>query len=271
MHRGPAPVATVLACLLAAAAPAGPLDDLAFSLVNAERAGRNLAPLAADPVLGAVARGQAAEMRDLGFVGHISPRGHRTTGARLALAGVSDASVAENVGCYASNRRGAGWKNLVRGLHDRLMQSPVHRANILNPAFNRAGIGVVTGTAASEEASEIPLPAVWIAEEFVNRRLVIARTAATLTVDGLEVRMYGTLPRPGTVLLRVRPRTGGISERTVAAPDGAFEIAFVLPPGTGRYEAQLCIGSGSNTPANAFTIDSGAPPPDAVAALGPAE
>jgi hypothetical protein len=246
MHRGPAPVATVLACLLAAAAPAGPLDDLAFSLVNAERAGRNLAPLAADPVLGAVARGQAAEMRDLGFVGHISP-------------------------CYASNRRGAGWKNLVRGLHDRLMQSPVHRANILNPAFNRAGIGVVTGTAASEEAPEIPLPAVWIAEEFVNRRLVIARTAATLTVDGLEVRMYGTLPRPGTVLLRVRPRTGGISERTVAAPDGAFEIAFVLPPGTGRYEAQLCIGSGSNTPANAFTIDSGAPPPDAVAALGPAE
>lgn len=71
----------------------------------------------------------------LGYVGHTSP----TTGSpadRLAAAGLRYALSAENI-AFAPTAEQA---------HEGLMNSPPHRANILNPGFTRVGVAVLGNT-----------------------------------------------------------------------------------------------------------------------------
>lgn len=101
-------------------------------LVNRERTEVGLDPVEADPALAAVGRAHSEEMFRLGYFAHVSP----VTGdpaARLAAANVPYLLSGENL-AYAPS---------VAIAHDRLMNSPGHRANILNPAFTRVGIGII--------------------------------------------------------------------------------------------------------------------------------
>ncbi|MEX2425827.1 MAG: CvpA family protein [Thermomicrobiaceae bacterium] len=104
-----------------------------FDLVNDERVERGLNALTYDPELVPVARGHSGEMLEEGYFSHISP----TTGTladRLRNAGISYMSAGENL-AYAPN---------IDVAHRGLMQSDGHRANILEPSFERAGMGVLT-------------------------------------------------------------------------------------------------------------------------------
>jgi uncharacterized protein YkwD len=101
-------------------------------LMNQTRTEAGLAPLKPHEGLRAVARSHSDDMVANGFVGHTSP----TTGtapARVARAGIRTGLVLENIG------RGYGAGEIHRGL----MQSPGHRANILNPDVTDVGIGAV--------------------------------------------------------------------------------------------------------------------------------
>ncbi|HEX6837638.1 MAG TPA: CAP domain-containing protein, partial [Polyangia bacterium] len=133
-----------------AAAPAGAGKDDAYStapaaeqtiwkLLNADRARAHLAPLAWDAQLAAVARGHSADMQAHGFFGHISP----TTGSaadRAKKAGVDAMLILENVA-----------RAFTPGEAERgLMNSPGHRANILNRDATRVGVGVVYDPASRE-------------------------------------------------------------------------------------------------------------------------
>ncbi len=103
-----------------------------LNLVNQERARAGLPPLVMDETLRQVARQHSREMFELGYFGHDSP----VTGSptdRLLRAGVRFRVAGENL-AYAPN---------VRLAHEGLMNSPGHRANILNPQFRRVGIGAV--------------------------------------------------------------------------------------------------------------------------------
>ena len=134
----------------AAAAPAGAGKDDAYStapaaeqaiwkLLNADRARAHLGPLAWDAQLAAVARGHSADMQAHGFFGHISP----TTGSaadRAKKAGVDAMLILENVA-----------RAFTPGEAERgLMNSPGHRANILNRDATRVGVGVVYDPASRE-------------------------------------------------------------------------------------------------------------------------
>jgi len=66
-----------------------------------------------------------------GYFGHVSPTGQDVT-ARLAAEGVYTQRAAENLVRAASSPRA----------HTRLMGSPAHRANILDPELTHVGIGV---------------------------------------------------------------------------------------------------------------------------------
>jgi uncharacterized protein YkwD len=104
-----------------------------LKLVNADRARAKLPPLASDARLRDVARAHSADMREHGFVGHVSP----TTGSaadRLKRAGVGAQLILENVA------RAYSPAEAERGL----MESPGHRANLLNREVTLIGIGVVT-------------------------------------------------------------------------------------------------------------------------------
>lgn len=140
-----------------------------FGLVNASRHAAGLAPLAFHRGLAEVARAHDEDMRAHGFVGHTSP----TTGAapdRVARAGIRVNAVLENIGQGYSPEE----------VHEGLMQSPGHRANIMNPDATHVGIGVV---ARKDAASTLYL----VTELFI-------RVAARIDVDDA----------PDTLLARIR-------------------------------------------------------------------
>ncbi|MCL6613629.1 MAG: hypothetical protein K6U03_03235 [Firmicutes bacterium] len=102
--------------------------------VNAERAKAGLAPLQLDYRLVQTARAKSRDMVQNGYFGHQSP----TLGSpfdQMRAAGISYRTAGENI---AGNPSAAGAMRA-------WMNSPGHRANILNPSFTRIGIGVVDG------------------------------------------------------------------------------------------------------------------------------
>jgi uncharacterized protein YkwD len=103
-----------------------------FSLINHDRRAAGLLPLAWDNRLAAIARSHSRDMAGNGFVAHVSP----TTGdteARVRKAGLRYPLVLENVGQEGG----------VRQAHQGFMNSPGHRANVLNPQAGFLGVGVV--------------------------------------------------------------------------------------------------------------------------------
>jgi uncharacterized protein YkwD len=110
--------------------------------VNRTRAEQHLIPLQRLPALDRVARGHSTDMAQRRYLAHESPEG-RNPVHRLQAAGVDGFSMAaENAG--VTSRPDANREILVGWL-----TSPVHRVNLLAPAFNATGIGV----ARSEDGS----------------------------------------------------------------------------------------------------------------------
>ena len=115
---------------------AGPEAEL-FARVNAVRAEHQLIPLRASSDLAAVARAHAEDMARRGYLAHENPEGKNPLD-RVTAAGVTGFRLlAENIG--ESSVSGDRVEAIVvawMGSHD-------HRENVLNPAFNTAGVAVV--------------------------------------------------------------------------------------------------------------------------------
>jgi uncharacterized protein YkwD len=132
----PAPTtkqATPVRTLSATAPPGeGSADEAeVLSLVNAERSKAGCAPLQDDPKLDALAGAFSDDMAARGFFDHTDPDG-RTPWDRAKAAGISN----------------LGGENIARGqatpqaVMDAWMNSPGHRANILDCDFKTLGVGV---------------------------------------------------------------------------------------------------------------------------------
>ncbi|WHE08443.1 CAP domain-containing protein [Thermoanaerobacterium thermosaccharolyticum] len=102
-------------------------------LINKERTSRGLSPLTIDENLSKVARIKAEDMKGNNYFSHTSP----TYGSPFDMMkqfGISYNSAAENI---AENSD-------IVSAHYALMNSSGHRDNILNPYFNKVGVGVVS-------------------------------------------------------------------------------------------------------------------------------
>ena len=113
----------------------GKLEARMHAGVNGERRKQNLIELRRDPLLDAVARAHSEDMAQRRYLSHETPEGLDPVD-RLIRAGADGFSLAgENVG-----RTG------VPTPHEEILaawlESPVHRDNLLAPAFNATGIGV---------------------------------------------------------------------------------------------------------------------------------
>ncbi|MET3429242.1 uncharacterized protein YkwD [Actinoplanes tereljensis] len=131
--------ATLLGMVLLAAAPAQAaptsvvnLQNGINTLINAERASHGCKPLTVDGHLLTAARAHSAYMAQTGSFSHTG-RGSSTFDYRIKTAGYSKPS-AENI---AYGYRSAA--EVVKGW----MNSPGHRANILNCKSARVGVGAV--------------------------------------------------------------------------------------------------------------------------------
>lgn len=109
-------------------------EQTMLNLVNQERAKAGLKALQMDSNLVKLARMKARDMIDKGYFSHNSPtygspfEMMKTYGIRYSYAG-------ENLAGAPS----------VSSAHTNLMNSPGHRANILNRNYSKVGIGVVSG------------------------------------------------------------------------------------------------------------------------------
>jgi uncharacterized protein YkwD len=103
--------------------------------VNRERLRAHRVALARDPVLDRVARAHSADMIERGFFSHDAPDGASPVD-RLQRGGATGFSLAgENVG---KTNRSFPNREIVQGW----LASPVHRENLMAPAFNTTGVGI---------------------------------------------------------------------------------------------------------------------------------
>jgi uncharacterized protein YkwD len=102
-----------------------------LALVNASRRQFGLAELTIEPRLSSVAQAHSDDMAQHHYFGHWSPSGS-TPQTRAAASGVPVSRVGENL---------AGGRDAAE-MHDALMESPGHRAAILDPLFTHIGLGV---------------------------------------------------------------------------------------------------------------------------------
>ncbi|HEY6329303.1 MAG TPA: CvpA family protein [Blastocatellia bacterium] len=114
--------------------PRPDLEAQMLELVNRERAKAGVGPLVADPELTAVARQHSADMFKRGYFSHETPE-KLSPFDRMHNAGVTFQSAGENIALAPT----------LQIAHTGLMNSPGHRANILQPRFHRVGIGIMDG------------------------------------------------------------------------------------------------------------------------------
>lgn len=117
---------------VADAQPRPDLEAEMLALVNEERAQQGLRALAADPELVKVARAHSQDMLARGYFAHVTPEGGQLD-ARMKRGDVRYLVAGENL----------AFAQTLPVAHRGLMQSPGHRANILQPKFGRLGIGVL--------------------------------------------------------------------------------------------------------------------------------
>ncbi len=120
-----------------------------FEALNRERSVAGAEPLKWDNALFAAARRHALLMLNLNSMQHQLP-GETNLAARLAEAKARFSAVAENIAIGSSPQ----------SIHDGWMNSPGHRANILNARFTSVGIAAVRGAgglyAVEDFSHEIP-------------------------------------------------------------------------------------------------------------------
>ena len=105
-----------------------------FEAANHERTSRGLAPLKWSATLAAAARGHALRMAAQNTLSH-QLRGEPGMRERATQAGAHFSALAENVAEGPS----------AESMHREWMNSPPHRANLLDPQLDSVGIAVVRG------------------------------------------------------------------------------------------------------------------------------
>jgi uncharacterized protein YkwD/uncharacterized membrane protein required for colicin V production len=108
------------------------LEKQMWGLVNRERLQRGLRPLEWDDRLQEIAREHSQDMLKRGYFSHYSPEG-KTVMDRVTARGLRFQVVGENLALAPT----------LKIAHEGLMESPGHRANILNKEYARVGIGAV--------------------------------------------------------------------------------------------------------------------------------
>jgi Cysteine-rich secretory protein family len=109
-----------------------PVEQQVMQATNADRAQHGLAPLKWDPALAQAAAQHAQVMAGQPALSHQYP-GEPELSARGGAAGAHFHSIAENLAAAPT----------LQALEQEWMNSPLHRANILDPRMNSIGVAVV--------------------------------------------------------------------------------------------------------------------------------
>ena len=106
-------------------------EQKAVLLLNSDRQNAGLEPLKVNLQLSKLAADYAGDMSRRKFFAHVDPDG-KDPFDRMAAIGIDYPNEGENIALSPD----------VETAHKMLMDSPLHRENILNPKFTEIGIGV---------------------------------------------------------------------------------------------------------------------------------
>lgn len=136
--------------LTAVQPPVSQLEQSMFSYLNQDRLQNGLSPLSFSSQLSAVARQHSEDMCKRKFFQHINPDGVDPSG-RARNHGIM-VPVAENI-ALVSDRGNP--KAMIQQAQINLMNSPGHRANILNASYRSVGIGVAYDVSGAIKVTQV--------------------------------------------------------------------------------------------------------------------
>ncbi len=195
--------------VLAGPSQAGPADEQLFvTKLNDLRSSKGLPRLSVDPRLTDIARGWSGSMAAVNVMSHNPLLSSQAPSDWLKLG--------ENVGYGPS----------VATLHDALVNSPPHYANMVDPKFNAVGIGVVASGST-----------LWVTQAFMQSNNVVV-AAASVPVSGTdwyrlagaggETHSFGAVAGlvgvgPRSPIVSIASKAGG-SGTWMAAADGLVYV-----------------------------------------------
>ncbi|SRR5579871_1671210 len=218
---------------LAPPSPPRPLPEverIIFALTNQERARYRLPPLRNDQALDSIARGHSEDMLRRGFFSHTNPD-RESPGDRMArLHRILIGEGAENIWSGSGYNANAVAEQIVGDW----MNSPGHRANILNAEYTHLGVGAAMEGAEIRATQNFDIVEAFLATpapRVIRRGAVLdLRTApnpsGTVAVkfdlwsDGLGKPVFGPAPVTGTA---------------IEAPPGNYRLRFYFEKGLGKY------------------------------------
>jgi uncharacterized protein YkwD len=115
-------------------------EQTLWELTNVDRVANGLEPLDLDVDTLAIARERAEDQLDAPTLSHYDPNGELIFTQLLAGAHLTYQLAGENLA-----RASVQDPSVIQRVEQALMQSPTHRANILEPTFRRVAIGAATG------------------------------------------------------------------------------------------------------------------------------
>lgn len=166
----------------------GPLPspaEMVTFLTNQERASAGLPPLKANPLLDQAATSHSLAMAVADFFDHINPFTGTDPGDRVLEAGYGFSGVAENIaeGPGTADEVVQGWMN-----------SPGHRANILDPSYREIGTGYVFDGADTVPCGDLPCQHYWTQKFGVQADvypLIISGEAISTTTATVKIYVHG--------------------------------------------------------------------------------
>lgn len=195
-------------------------------LLNRDRRSHGLLPVRMQSDLRSVARKHSLDMAKKDYFDHVNLKA-QSPSDRLKLSGVTDVTSGENLAKIG------GYKNPTQHAEVGLMNSPGHRANILNPIYNTVGIGVI------RDSSGV----YYFTQNFAKRDLIFKKQIPGTLRLHRGLRMSGTaFSRVKAVLCRTRfVRTDAFRfERVYKLQNHDFD--FTVPfQETGTYEIMLYV------------------------------
>ncbi len=129
----------------AAYAPMTPPEYQFIAEANADRAANGLPPLAINAELSGLARQRSQQLLSSGVFSHYDASGNLVFAGLLNSVGFPYAFAGENL---AENNY--PWAQSLDMANTELMNSPSHRANILNSRYNEMGVGIAGPSASGQ-------------------------------------------------------------------------------------------------------------------------
>lgn len=197
-----------------------------LALVNAERRAEGLGPLALRTDLRAAARFHSLDMAVNGFFGHQGPDGRSADDRIAALdrTALADFS-AENVATVSKSSGRMDPDFALKRLHENLINSPTHRANILHEKATHVAFGVVRTRSG-----------VWVTQAFLSLSGTLAEPAPLRLSETSRLRAPRGLE--GWTFVRfdlVNPDGLEIPAVNLAALEGDARLAaYATQPGEDR-------------------------------------